>query len=389
MTLPIHDPVALSEALIRRPSVTPLDEGVINVLQDHLSPLGFLCHRLPFSEAGTPEVDNLYARFGSTDPNFCFAGHTDVVPPGNLSDWTSKPFDPVIRDGRLFGRGAADMKCAIAAFVAACSRIISSYGHRLPGSISLLITGDEEGPAINGTVKVLDWLKKRDEALSACLVGEPTNVKKLGDMIKIGRRGSLNAQIIVHGTQGHVAYPDLAENPIPRLISLLKILNENSFDLGTDHFPPTNLEITSIDVGNSTTNMIPRKAVANLNIRFNNHHTGSSLTNYLEEACSELSHDTSDVEIAISVSGEAFITLPGHLSDLVSNAVTDITGIVPELSTTGGTSDARFIKEHCPVVELGLINTTAHKVDENSKVDDILALTDIYERVLRGFFGFT
>ena len=387
MSLPIHDPVALSKALIRRPSVTPLDEGALSVLEEHLAPLDFSCHRLTFTEKGTPDVDNLYARFGKEGPNLCFAGHTDVVPPGDLSTWTSDPFQPEIRKGRLYGRGAADMKCAIAAFVAATSRVVAMFGDKIPGSISLLITGDEEGPAINGTVKMLDWLRANNEVLNACVVGEPTNINVLGDMIKIGRRGSMNVQVTVRGTQGHVAYPTLADNPVPRLLQFLKTVDDCVFDNGTEHFPPTNLEITTIDVGNPTTNLIPATATARLNIRFNDQHSGNSLSKYLETVRAEVAGNLNAIDMDISVSGEAFLTPPGDLSNLVADAVTAVSGQTPELSTTGGTSDARFIKDHCPVVELGLINATAHKVDENASVDDIYALADIYERVLVGYFG--
>ena len=384
-----NDPLVLSADLIRRPSVTPMDEGALDLLEKHLAPLGFDCHRLTFTEAGTLDVDNLYARLGSDGPNFCFAGHTDVVPPGNILDWTSDPFEPEIRDGRLYGRGAADMKCAIAAFISATSQILSTFGDKLPGSISLLITGDEEGPAKNGTAKVIEWLKEQGETLDACLVGEPTNVAHIGDTIKIGRRGSMNAKITVHGTQGHVAYPELANNPVPLLLSFLRNLDDHIFDRGTKHFPPTNLEITSIDVGNKITNLIPAKATAHLNIRFNNQHTGASLSNYLDSIGNQIGGKNNKIDLDISISGEAFLTPPGTLTEIVSSAITDSTGINPELSTTGGTSDARFIKDLCPVVELGLINETAHKADENAKIDDILAITNIYERVLRNFFGLT
>ena len=387
MSLPIYDPVTLSKALVQRPSVTPLDAGALDVLEEHLVPFGFSCNRLPFTEEGTPDVDNLYARFGKEGPNLCFAGHTDVVPPGDLENWTSDPFQPEIRNGRLYGRGTADMKCAIAAFVTAASRVVAMFGDKFPGSISLLITGDEEGPAINGTVKILDWLQANGQVLDACVVGEPTNVNVLGDMIKIGRRGSMNAYVTVHGTQGHVAYPALADNPVPRLLRFLKTVNDRVFDEGTDHFPPTNLEITTMDVGNTTTNLIPAEAKARLNIRFNDQHSGASLSEYLETVRTEVAGNTSAIDMDISISGEPFLTPPGDLSDLVASAVTAVSGETPELSTTGGTSDARFIKNHCPVVELGLINATAHKVNENSRVDDIYALTDIYERVIAGYFG--
>mgnify|MGYP002875859948 CR=1 FL=1 len=382
-----NDPVCLSAELIRRPSITPMDAGALDILKMHLAPLGFDCHRLTFTEPGTPDVDNLYARFGSSQPHFCFAGHTDVVPPGNLLDWTSNPFEPEVRDGRLYGRGAADMKCAIAAFIAATSRVLSVFGNKLPGSISLLITGDEEGPAKNGTAKVVEWLKEHEETLDACLVGEPTNVAQIGDTIKIGRRGSMNVKITVHGTQGHVAYPDLANNPVPVLLSYLKNLNDHIFDSGTKHFPPTNLEITSIDVGNKVTNLIPAKATADLNIRFNNQHTGAELSNYLESARDQVSGKNNKIDLNVSISGEAFLTPPGALTEIVSSAIIDIARIHTELSTSGGTSDARFIKDLCPVVELGLLNETAHKANENVKIDDILTITDIYERILKSFFS--
>lgn len=380
----LADPVELSKALIRRPSVTPADNGALGVLVDFLEPLGFTCHLMTFSAEGTPDVDNLYARIGTQGPNFCFAGHTDVVPPGDAKDWASDPFEPKIRDGRLYGRGAADMKCAVAAFAVAAARYLEDGGPAA-GSISLLITGDEEGPAINGTIKALDWMRDNGETIDACLVGEPTNPETLGEMIKIGRRGSLNATITIDGTQGHVAYPDIADNPVPRLLAFLKAVDDHVFDTGTAHFPPTNLEITTIDVGNPTTNLIPASATARLNIRFNDQHTGASLATFLEAQRERFAGDASKLEI--SVSGEAFLTPPGPLSAVVGAAVESVTGRQAELSTTGGTSDARFIKDHCPVVEFGMINETAHKVDENAKVADIEALTDIYRAVLDGYFA--
>jgi len=384
MDFDADDPLALSEALIRRPSVTPTDAGALDVLGAALEEVGFTCHRLPFSAEGTPDVDNLYARFGAGQPNFCFAGHTDVVPPGDPADWTSDPFEPARRDGRLYGRGAADMKCAVAAFASAARRFVKRRGGDFGGSISMLITGDEEGPAINGTIKVLDWMRNNHEVIDACLVGEPTNPERLGDMIKIGRRGSMNARVTVEGTQGHVAYPDIADNPVPRLLAFLKAVDDHVFDEGTDHFPPTNLEITTIDVGNATTNLIPAKAEARLNIRFNDQHTGASLSEFLEEQRALRAGAKSRLDI--SISGEAFLTPPGPLSSVVAAAVKAATGREPELSTTGGTSDARFIKDHCAVVEFGMINETAHKVDENAKLDDIEALTEIYGRVLDSYF---
>ncbi|MBM07970.1 MAG: succinyl-diaminopimelate desuccinylase [Magnetovibrio sp.] len=375
----------LSQALIRRPSITPEDFGALGVLEDFLNVNGFACQRLPFYEEGTPTVDNLYARIGKCAPNFCFAGHTDVVPPGDITEWASDPFTPEIRDGVLYGRGAADMKCAIAAFTIAACRFVKMRGiQKLPGSLSLLITGDEEGPAINGTIKVLKWMQEKGESIDACLVGEPTNPKNLGEMIKIGRRGSLNAIVKVTGSQGHVAYPDIADNPVPRLLTFLKAAGDHIFDTGNENFPPTNLEITSVDVGNPTTNLIPGHAEARLNIRFNDEHTGAELSTFLEMLCKKLAGDRSHIDI--SISGESFLTPPGRLSTIVSEAVAHVTGVHPKLSTTGGTSDARFIQKYCPVIEFGLINETAHKIDENARVADILALTDIYEETLIRYF---
>ena len=380
----IIDPIQFSQDLIRCPSVTPTDAGALDVLQIKLEGLGFICHRLPYSEDGTPDVDNLYARYGIRSPNFCFAGHTDVVPVGNKDDWSVDPFSAKIKDGQLYGRGTSDMKCAIACFAAAASRLIEQTDDNLNGSISFLITGDEEGPAINGTKKVLDWLKARDETIDQCLVGEPTSVSEVGDMAKIGRRGSMNATITVHGTQGHVAYPHLADNPVPRLLKFLTEVDNAILDSGTDFFQPSNLEITNIDIGNETTNIIPAKAEGRINIRFNDLHTGSSLSNFLQTHYQKI---TGKNDIKISISGESFLTPPGQLSTLITNAIKDITGIDTDLSTTGGTSDARFIKDICPVAELGLQNTTAHKVDENVAVKDVKILANIYEKILSGYFG--
>lgn len=378
------DPVELTQALIRRPSVTPEDAGALGVLEEALKPLGFACTRLPFSAANTPNVDNLYARLGTSGPNLCFAGHTDVVPVGDADAWTHPPFGAEIHDGVLYGRGAVDMKTAIACFVAATARFLDEAGDGFSGSISYLITGDEEGPAINGTVKVLDWMKAQGEAMDACIVGEPTNTTTLGETIKIGRRGSLNGYLTQHGTQGHVAYPQHADNPLPKLVKLLDKLASTPLDDGTEHFQPSNLEITSIDVGNPATNVIPGAGRAVFNIRFNDLHTGDSLKTWLLENLASVGEH---FDLDVSVSGEAFLTPPGLLSDVMSEAVKTVTGIDPELSTSGGTSDARFIKDHCPVAEFGLMNATAHKVDECVAVKDILALTDIYVDMIKGFFA--
>jgi succinyl-diaminopimelate desuccinylase len=377
---PAADPLALARALIRRPSVTPADAGAIDLLIETLTPLGFVCHEIR-SASGGPEIRNLYARRGDAGPNFCFAGHTDVVPPG--PGWSVDPFAAEIRDGRLFGRGAADMKGGIACFVAAVARLLAEGAPG--GSISLLITGDEEGPAVDGTVKVLDWLAAREEKLDACLVGEPTNPRRLGEMIKIGRRGSLNARLRVVGTQGHAAYPDLADNPIPRLLDLLRRLTAHPLDDGTDHFQPSTLTLTTVDVGNPATNVIPAEARAAFNIRFNDRHSGASLTSWIEQSVAAA--DLGRVEIEVTVSGEPFLTPPGALSDRLVAAIQAETGLLPELSTSGGTSDARFIHALCPVVEFGLVGQTIHKADENVAVADLERLTAIYHRLLAGWVG--
>lgn len=378
------DPVELTQALIRRPSVTPEDAGALTVLEDALKPLGFVCHRLPFRAPGTPDVDNLYARLGTSGPNLCFAGHTDVVPVGDETAWTHPPFGADIVDGVLYGRGAVDMKTAIACFAAAAARVLARQGSRFKGSLSFLITGDEEGPAINGTVKMLEWMKSKGEVMDACIVGEPTNSTVLGETIKIGRRGSLNGFLTQHGTQGHVAYPHHADNPVPKLVKLLDALIATPLDHGTAHFQPSNLEITTIDVGNKATNVIPNTARAGFNIRFNDLHTGDSLKAWLHDTLGRVG---GGFDLDVQVSGEAFLTPPGMLSEVMSDAVLKVTGLTPELSTSGGTSDARFIKNFCPVAEFGLMNASAHKVDEHVALADIEALTQIYENMIEGFFA--
>jgi succinyl-diaminopimelate desuccinylase len=378
------DPLDLARALIRCPSVTPADGGALGTLQAALEPLGFACHRMTFSDDNTPDVDNLYARIGTAGLNFCFAGHTDVVPVGNAAGWTVEPFGAEIIDGTLYGRGATDMKGAIACFAAAASRFLGRRGPGFGGSISLLITGDEEGPSINGTRKVLQWLAERDETLDACLVGEPTNPTRLGEMVKIGRRGSLSGWLTVTGVQGHTAYPHLADNPLPRLVKMLMAISEAPLDDGTEHFQPSNLQLTTIDVGNSATNVIPGIARAAFNIRFNDRHTSESLIAWLRDRFDSVG---GDYEADFQVTGEAFLTAPGAFSDLLSGAAEKVTGTRPELSTTGGTSDARFIKDYCPVAEFGLISQTMHKLDERVALTDLEKLTDIYEAVLEGFFA--
>ena len=377
----LTDPLPLAQALIRRASVTPKDDGAIDVLVEALTALGFTCHTLTFGDHG-PSIRNLYARLGEAGPNVCFAGHTDVVPPGN--GWTLPPFDGHVENGRLYGRGAADMKGSIACFIAAIAR--AKDAGALTGSVSLLITGDEEGPALDGTKPVLEWLAGRGERIDACIVGEPTNPVRLGQMMKIGRRGSLNARVTVMGTQGHVAYPHLADNPIPRLLAILAAVTAKPLDHGSAHFQPSNLEVTTIDVGNPTTNIIPAQASAGFNIRFNDLHTGDSLSQWVRDICREYGGDHS---LTIEVSGESFITAPGALSESMSAAIAEITGETPELSTTGGTSDARFISRFCPTVEFGLVTTTMHKADEHVLVADMENLTRIYraalDRLLKAF----
>lgn len=377
------DPVALTQALIRCPSVTPADAGALGVLAETLTALGFVCHPLRFEEAGTAPIDNLYARFGTGSPHFCFAGHTDVVPPGDLSGWSVDPFAADIKGERLFGRGAADMKGGIAAFVAAVSAFLGD-NPAFGGSISLLITGDEEGPAINGTKKMLEWLAARGETIDACVVGEPTNPRSLGEMMKIGRRGSLSGTITVQGVQGHVAYPHLADNPIPKMVKLLTALGSGALDDGTAHFQPSNLEVTTVDTGNPTSNLIPGSVTASFNVRFNDSFSGATL-----EALVRQRLDSAGVpyDLKISISGESFFTPPGPLSALVAGAVETVLGVTPELSTTGGTSDARFIRAYCPVVEFGLVGQSMHKVDENLRLADLAALTQIYRVMLDRYFA--
>ncbi|MGB0570716.1 MAG: succinyl-diaminopimelate desuccinylase [Alphaproteobacteria bacterium] len=390
MTTPTNDPIALSQALIRCQSVTPAEGGALDVLESALGSLGFTVHRLPFSDADTSDVDNLYARLGSGGLNFCFAGHTDVVPVGDADAWAGDPFAGDVIEGNLYGRGAADMKSAIAAFTAATDRLIARHGGpdswERPGSISLLITGDEEGPAINGTRKVLGWLADENETLDACLVGEPTNPDAMGDMIKIGRRGSMMGYLTVRGVQGHAAYPHLADNPAHRIVRLLDILTAEPLDEGSEHFQPSTLQITTIDIGNPAENVIPAEARATFNIRFCDLHTSESLKLRLHEILDAAVPGT-DYSLDFRITGESFLTPPGPLSEAISGAVAAVTGRQPELSTTGGTSDARFIKDFCPVAEFGLVGQTMHKIDENVSCADIETLTEIYLKVLETYFG--
>ena len=378
------DPVDLTRALVRCPSVTPSDAGALAMLEGALVPLGFTCHRLKFSQAGTPDVDNLYARLGTGRPHFCFAGHTDVVPPGDVGAWSAGPFAGEVIDGRLIGRGTVDMKGAIGAFVAAAAAFLEGRRDGFEGSISLLVTGDEEGPAINGTVKVLEWMKAKGEVPDHCLVGEPTNREALGETVKIGRRGSLNALLTVYGTQGHTAYPQHADNPIRRLMRMLTSIADRPLDEGTAHFEPSRAEVTSIDVGNPTTNLIPGKVTARFNVRFNDRHSGESLKAWIGQRCAEVG---GRFDLACEVSGESFLCPPGPWTDRLATAIREATGRTPALDTGGGTSDARFIRNLCPVAEFGLSSATAHKVDEAVAVADLVSLTEVYRRLLAGYFA--
>ena len=382
-----HDPVALAQALIRCRSVTPDDGGALAVLEGALTPLGFTCHRLRFEEPGAPAIENLYARIGTQGPNFCFAGHTDVVPPGDAKLWKHDPFAAVIENGTLYGRGAVDMKSAVACFAAAAARYIATG--KPFGSISLLITGDEEGPTnVNGTRKMLAWLDEHGETLSHCIVGEPTATAVTGDVLKIGRRGTMNVKLVVTGTQGHAAYPAKANNPIPALAELVTRLAEWKLDDGTDHFDPSTLAFTTVDVGNPATNVIPAEARAGFNIRFNDRHKSADLIAHIEaEAAAVANARGVEIAVAAHASGEPFLTPPGAFTKLLSDVVTQVTGQPPELSTTGGTSDARFIKNHCPVVEMGLPGGTMHKANECVPVVEIEKLTALYERVLEAYFA--
>jgi succinyl-diaminopimelate desuccinylase len=377
------DPAALAAALIRCPSVTPKDEGALDIVAGALEELGFTCHHLVFGGEGSARISNLYARRGSGRPNLCFAGHTDVVPTGAAEAWSFDPFAGTFCDGALCGRGAVDMKGAIAAFIAATQRYLDERGPDFAGSISLLITGDEEADAINGTRKVLDWLEERGEVLDACLVGEPTSAQSLGDMVKIGRRGSMTGHLTVRGVQGHTAYPHLADNAAHRLVAMLHALMTAELDHGSEHFQPSTLQVSTIDVGNPAANVIPASAHAVFNIRFSDRWTGETLKKWLAERLDAVGgHYTLDV----TVSGESFLTAPGMLSEQLAEAIRRVTGRTPELSTTGGTSDARFIQAYCPVAEFGLVGQTMHKVDERVELSDLADLTAIYRTFLSLYF---
>jgi succinyl-diaminopimelate desuccinylase len=378
--------VALTRDLIRCPSVTPQDAGALGVVEAALQSIGFETHRLTFSEAGTPDVDNLFAKLGTGQPHLVFAGHTDVVPVGDTARWRHDPFAADIDDGRIYGRGASDMKGAIAAFIAATIDYVQAHGAPR-GAISFLITGDEEGPSINGTSKMLDWARARGERFDHCIVGEPTNVDRLGDTIKIGRRGSLNGVIRVIGKQGHVAYPHRADNPAPVIARIVAALSARPLDDGTAHFDRSNLEVTTIDIGNPAVNVIPARAQAQFNIRFNDLWTLETLKTRIRALVEDAAGDAT-VELDFMPSNAvSFLTQPGEFSALVSRAVAEVTGAPPELSTSGGTSDARFIIRDCPALEFGLTNETIHAVNENARLADIDGLCAIYRRIIESYFA--
>ena len=378
--MPISE-LKLAKELIRKPSITPKDAGAINTLAKNLRSLGFRCHFINFKN-----IKNLYAKLGTTSPNFCYAGHTDVVPPGNINDWSVNPFKPVIKNNKLIGRGANDMKSSIACFVAAVSKF-KNKNKKFKGSISLLITGDEEGVAINGTKKVVDYLRKKKEKINFCLVGEPTNPNKLGEMIKIGRRGSVTGKLTIIGIQGHVAYPNRANNPSDVMVKILKKIKEIKLDNGTKNFQPSNLEITKINIDNHADNVIPGSANAVFNIRFNNKHTSGSLKKKLNLIFRSITKKTKcKFKISYEVSGESFLSKPNKTTFMIQDVVKKITKIKPKLSTTGGTSDARFIRKIAPCLEFGLVGKTMHKIDECVSLSDLNRLTIIYQNILTKYF---
>ncbi|WP_397421628.1 succinyl-diaminopimelate desuccinylase [Phenylobacterium sp.] len=375
------DAVELTRDLIRRPSVTPADAGAMDIVEQTLAGLGFACRRMKFGE-----IENLYARYGTARPNLCFAGHTDVVPVGDAGAWTKDAFGAEVIDGVLIGRGAVDMKSAIAAFAAAASEAIAAG--QVTGSISFLITGDEEGVATHGTKLVVEALAAEGEVIDHCVVGEPTSAETFGDMVKVGRRGSINTEILVEGIQGHVAYPHRAANPVPVLVKLLSALQERKLDEGYAEFQPSNLEVTMIEAPNTATNVIPGVARARLNIRFNPNHTGQQLADWFElEVWRASVGFAGKITVTPQISGEAFLTERGAFTDLVAAAVADVTGAAPELSTSGGTSDARFIRALCPVIEVGLVGKTMHQVDERAPVEEIRTLQKVYARIIQRYFA--
>ena len=382
----IFNEVKLAKELIKFPSVTPVDAGVMKFLEKKLKKLGFKTKIIEFKEKNFKPVKNLYAKIGNKSPNFCYAGHLDVVPPGNIKDWTINPFKPLIKKGYLIGRGANDMKSSIAAFVSAISCFLNE-NNNFNGSISLLITGDEEGDAVNGTKKVVEYLKKKKEKINFCLVGEPTNPNKLGEMIKIGRRGSLTGKLIINGVQGHVAYPHRANNPCTTIIKILNEIKSIEFDKGTKNFQPTNLEITRININNNADNVIPKTAEASFNIRFNNKHSSNLIKKKLNKIFNRISKkNKSKFKIEYKVSGEAFLTKPNDTTYMIQDIIKKITKVKPKLSTTGGTSDARFIRKISPCLEFGLVGKTMHKIDEAVSIKDLKKLTKIYQNILEKYF---
>ena len=375
----------LAKDLIRFPSITPRDAGAINFLSKQLKTLGFNCKILEFKDKKSKPIKNLYARLGKKSPNLCYAGHTDVVPPGNINDWTSNPFKPSVKNNYLIGRGANDMKSSIACFVSAVSKFLKKG--QFNGSISFLITGDEEGLAVNGTKKVVDYLKKKKEKIDFCIVGEPTNPNKLGEMIKIGRRGSLSGKIVISGTQGHVAYPHLSNNPINTLVIVCKKLKEKKLDKGNKNFQPSNLEFTSIDIDNKAHNVIPARAKAQFNVRYNNFHNANTLKKKINSMIKNIcKKNKCKFKIEFIANGDSFLTKPEKTIFMAKKIIKKITKLTPKFSTTGGTSDARFIRKIAPCLEFGLVNKTMHKVDECVSLSDLKKLTKIYQNILEDYF---
>jgi succinyl-diaminopimelate desuccinylase len=379
------DELKLAKDLIKFPSITPKDAGAINFLSKQLKTLGFNCKILEFKDKKSKPIKNLYARLGKKNPNLCYAGHTDVVPPGNIKDWTVDPFKPTVKNNHLIGRGANDMKSSIACFVSAVNKFLKKG--KFNGSISFLITGDEEGLAINGTKKVVDYLKKRKEKIDFCIVGEPTNPNKLGEMIKIGRRGSLSGKIEILGTQGHIAYPHLSNNPINTLVGICKKLKEKKLDRGNKNFQPSNLEFTAINVDNKAHNVIPARARAQFNVRYNNFHNANTLKKKISSIVKNICKtNRCKFKIEFIVNGDSFLTKPGKTIFMAKKIIKKVTKITPRFSTTGGTSDARFIRKIAPCLEFGLVNKTMHKVDECVSLSDLKKLTKIYQNILEDYF---
>jgi succinyl-diaminopimelate desuccinylase len=388
MSSPISDPAALARDLVRCPSVTPTEGGALGVIEGALKAAGFEVHRVTFAEPGTAPVENLYARIGSSGPHLVFAGHTDVVPPGEQGKWTHPPFAGEIADGTLYGRGAVDMKGAVACALAATLDHLAARGGVSKGSISFLITGDEEGIAVNGTVKLLKWAADRGETFDHCILGEPSNIAAIGDTIKVGRRGSLNGTLVITGKQGHVAYPERADNPVRGLVTLMSALMATPLDHGSAQFDPSNLEFVSIDIGNTVVNLIPGEARARFNVRFNDRHSHASLKMLIEKRAADAAAGRIRWHIDWEPSNaDSFVAEPGPFLDLVSKVIKDVTKRKPKLSTAGGTSDARFIKNYCPVLEFGLVGQTMHQVDERTTVADLATLTAVYRGILERYFG--